>query len=113
MGVDKYKGVVELEIGGALRGFKFGTRAMSLFCNYQKIPFSQVEKYMEDNNDNVDVTVIFFWCGAVAYARLFKKEEPSIDEVYAWVDEGVMNTLNGAMKEMAPNEEAPNQPGQE
>lgn len=109
--VDKYKGTVELEIAGELRGFKFGTRAMSLFCNHQKVPFSQVDKYMNENSDNVDVTVTFFWCGAVAYARLFKKPEPTLDEVYAWVDEGVMVTLNDAMKEMAPNVEAPNQPG--
>ena len=111
MGVDKYKGTVEIEIGGELRGFKFGTRAMSLFCQNQKIPFSQVEKYMDEKQNDIDVTVTFFWCGAVAYSRLFKKPEPSIEEVYAWVDEGVMNTLNGAIKEMSPNEEAPNQPG--
>lgn len=109
MSVDKYKGTVELEIGGQMRGFKFGTRAMSLFCNHQKVPFSQVEKYMDENQNNIDVTVTFFWCGAVAYARLYKVVEPSIEEVYAWVDEGVMNTLNGAIKDMSPNAEAPNE----
>jgi hypothetical protein len=111
--VDKYKGVVELEIAGALRGFKFGTHAMSMLSRIEKVPFSRLEQHLDEKADDIDLQINFYWCAAVAYAKLFKKDEPTIEEVYAWADEGVMKILNKKTEELAsPNGEAPNQPGQ-
>lgn len=114
MSVDNYKGVIEIEIAGALRGFKFGTHAMSMLSRIEKVPFSRMEAHLKEKEDDIDLNVTFYWCAAVAYARLFKKEEPTIEQVYAWVDEGVMTTLNKKAEELvSPNVEAPNQPGQD
>lgn len=114
--VDKYKGIIELDVSGSKVGFKFGIRSMTLFCESQKINIKESQKYLEyaAKDTNMGVIISFYHSAAVAYARLMKKPEPSLDEVFAWVDEVGMDAMEKKISEVhkIPNEEAPMQAGQ-
>lgn len=114
--VDKYKGIIELESNGVKRGFKFGLRSMTLFCESQGICFKDSKEHLEkaSKDGNMGVIVSFYHAGAVAYARLAKIPEPSLDEVFAWVDEIGMGKLDAEIEKVhdIPNEPAPETAGQ-
>lgn len=114
--VDKYKGIIELESNGIKRGFKFGSRSMTLFCESQGIGWKDAKEYLEKATKEykVHILVAFYHAGAVAYARLAKIPEPSLDDVFAWVDEIGMDTLDREVEKVheIPNEAAPKQTGQ-
>lgn len=108
---DKYKGIIEIDILGAKRGFKFGIRAMSLFCEAQSITLKEAEAFLRtiaENND-MERMISFYHSGAVAYARLMKQPEPTIDDVWAWVEEVGVGFLEEKIIEVhkVPNEVAP------
>lgn len=104
---DKYKGVVEIEILGAKRGFKVGTMSLVLFCEAEKIPFDQAEAYLKDGGTTIGLK--FYHCAAVAYARLMKQQEPTFDELCAWVDELGFEKMEKELDQstITPNSEAP------
>lgn len=106
--VDKYKGVIEIDISGALRGFKFGTRAMALFCEHQKISLKEVDALLR-NDPSLDVVLDFYWCGAVAYSRINKLPDPSLDEVADWIDQYGLSKLDDDVSKAIenPNLQAP------
>ena len=112
--VGKYKGLVLIEIDGVKHGFKFGTRAMALFCDVIKINLSEVKSKLE-NNPSLETILTFYWCGAVAYARLMKQQEPSLDEVADWVDNFGQDKIETEIAKAMefPNEPAPNLTGQQ
>jgi len=106
---DKYKGIVELDIAGAKRGFKFGVRAMMILAELEKIKFEDIETHLKNSEGVISTQMNFFLSGAISYARLIKIEDPTLDEVCAWVDEyGYDKLEKEAAKSMdIPNEEAP------
>jgi len=108
MSTDKYKGVVEIEILGKKRGFKTGTRAAILFCEQEKISINDLEAHLD--NGGLTAQLKFIYCTALAYSKLMKEEEPSFDEVCAWVDEFGNEKLQG---ELAKSSEIPNSPALE
>jgi hypothetical protein len=114
---DKYKGVVEIEIFGEQRGFKFGMATMAMLIDLEGDTFANVVKKLEDSTQ-IKTHINFYYAAAVQYCRLLKKEsEPSFEEVANWMD-SVAATVKEKMTETAfsqyadPNAEAPNQTGQ-
>lgn len=114
--VDKYKGIIELDFAGSKIGFKFGIRSMTLFCNAQNITLKDSKEYLEKaaQDQNMEVIISFYHAGAVAYSRLMKKPEPSVDEVFAWVDELGFDFMEAKISEVhkIPNDQAPEITGQ-
>ncbi len=121
MAVDKYKGVVESEILGEKRGFKFGIATMAMLCEMENKTFADVIKLLDDPS-NLKTQINFYYAAAVQYVRLFRKDhpnlqEPSFEEVANWMD-SVSEKLKEEMNEAAfahyqdPNKEAPVSPGQ-
>lgn len=104
---DKYKGIVEMEIAGSKRGFKFGTRAMMIFCELDKVAFKDVDERLKE--PSIETQLNFYLSGAIAYAKLMRTDEPTIDDVAAWIDEvGYKRMEEESAKSMEiPNEAAP------
>lgn len=120
--VDKFKGVIEIEIAGAKRGFKFGLRSMQLFSEMVKVKFSEVNKVLveasgnngqDESSVNIDVIMKFYLCAAIAYARLNKQPEPTIDDIYNWIEEVTMDVMTEELKKISdlPNQMAPQMMG--
>ncbi len=109
--VDKYKGVIEFDVVGQKRGFKFGVRSMSLFCNSLGIPFRDGAEALQkaEFDSDMDTVIKFYLAGAIAYARLNKLPDPTIDEVYAIIEEVGTNEMARKLKEVhdIPNVQAP------
>lgn len=85
----KYKGVVELEICGEVVGFKFGLATTKLNCELEGLKcdaegLEELGKRLAAQNPSTYLN--FYYAGAISYARLFKKPEPTFDEVCNWVD---------------------------
>jgi hypothetical protein len=103
---DKFKGVVEIEILGEQRGFKFGMAAMVQICDIQKTDLKGVQDLL--NSGDIRTFINFMYAGAVQYARLYKKPEPSFEEVANWIDH--LDGKEGDIIKTAfesPNPEAP------
>lgn len=123
--IDKYKGVVEIEIQGAKRGFKFGLRCNQLFAERMGINFHEVSATLVrasgnkgDNPEGVEIDTImnFYLSAAQAYARLNKQAEPTIDDIYAWIEEVTMEVMSEKIRQANdlpdPNRGAPQMMGQ-
>jgi hypothetical protein len=82
--MNQYKGIVEIEILGQKRGFKFGTMQAALFCKSLNCKINDMVKLLDGSDLEAQIT--WYWAAAVAYARLFKQDEPSKDDVAAWID---------------------------
>ena len=82
--IDKYKGVVEIEILGEQRGFKFGMAAMAQLCQLERTDWKGVqEKFLAAD---ITTTANLFFVTATQYARLAKITEPTYEDVLNWVD---------------------------
>jgi hypothetical protein len=84
MNIDKIKGVVEVEILGEQRGFKFGIASMIMLCNLEGKDLDEVQKSIADGN--IQAFANMMYAAAVQYAKLYKKPEPSFEEVANWLD---------------------------
>lgn len=109
--MDQYKGVLKLDILGVQRGFKFGTMQAAIFCKEMNVNLSGLTEVLNDNN--IEAQIVWYWSAAVSYARLFKIEEPTKDEVAAWIDTFGSDRLEAeaAAANIVPNEEAPTNQG--
>jgi len=83
--IDKYKGVVEIEILGEVRGFKFGMGAMARLCQLEGLNFKGVQEKLSSGDPIILLNLLY--AAAVEYVRLYKKpNEPTKEEVSNWVD---------------------------
>jgi len=81
---NKHKGVVEIEILGEQRGFKFGMACMAMLCEREKTTLKEVQERL--GSENLTTSLNLYYSAAVQYARLFKAAEPSFEEVADWID---------------------------
>lgn len=107
--MDQYKGIVSVEILGRQRGFKFGTMQAALFCKELGVKLPDLPKLLDGSD--LEAQIVWYWAAAVSYARLHKEDEPSKDEVAAWIDTyGFDNIESKANEETKiPNESEPTQ----
>jgi threonine dehydrogenase-like Zn-dependent dehydrogenase len=84
MNSDKFKGVVEIEVLGEQRGFKFGMAAMVMMCKLEGKDLNGVQESL--NNGELPTFINLMYAAAVQYAKLYKKPEPSFEEVANWLD---------------------------
>ena len=70
---DKYKGVVEIEILGAKRGFKFGMACMAQLCKLEQSSLAKVQEMLATNEPGIICNMYF--AAAVQYAKLYKLAE--------------------------------------
>jgi hypothetical protein len=47
--MNQLSGYIEIEMGGEILPFKFGTNCWALFCEMQKIEFSEISKVFDNN----------------------------------------------------------------
>jgi len=112
---DKYKGVVEIEILGEKRGFKFGLASMAMLCKLEGLKLSEVNEKLTENDPGVMCN--FYYAAAIQYCKLFKiKDEPTLEEVSNWIDnmslEQNESTVTAAfLSHVDPNKEAPQTEG--
>lgn len=107
--MDHYKGIVSLEIFGKKRGFKFGTMQAALFCKAMGCKLPEMATLLDGSD--IEAQIVWYWSAATAYARLFKEDEPSKDEVAAWIDTYGYAAMEQQASEamISPKENAPNQ----
>jgi hypothetical protein len=84
MNTDKFKGVVEIEILGEQRGFKFGMAAMVMLCKLENKDLNGVQESIAKGD--IQSFANMMYAAAVQYAKLYKKPEPSFEEVANWLD---------------------------
>ena len=84
MNTDKFKGVVEIEILGEQRGFKFGMAAMVMLCKLENKDLKGVQEGLDTGDITTFVNLMY--ASAVQYAKLYKKPEPSFEDVANWLD---------------------------
>jgi len=106
--MDEYKGIVKLDIFGKSRGFKFGTMQAALFCKQMKCKLPDMAALLDGND--LEAQIAWYWSAAVAYSRLAKDQEPSMDEVAAWIDTYGYSAMEVKASEamLNPKEDAPN-----
>lgn len=117
MTTDKYKGVVEIDILGAKRGFKFGMACVAMLCKLEGLKLSEVNVKLAENDSGAMCN--FYYSAAVQYHRLFKVNgpEPTYEEVANWIDNMSLEQNTEAVKAAfeqygSPNQEAPKETGQ-
>lgn len=106
--MDEYKGIVKVEIFGKNRGFKFGTMQAALFCKQMKCKLPDMAALLDGSD--LEAQLVWYWSAAVAYSRLAKDQEPSMDEVAAWIDTYGYAAMESKTSEamLSPKENAPN-----
>lgn len=82
--IDKYKGVVEIEILGEQRGFKFGMAAMAQLCQLEGSNLKGVQEKL--SAADIGTMINLLYSAAVQYSKLYKKEVPTYEEVANWID---------------------------
>lgn len=82
--MNKYKGVVEIDILGEKRGFKFGMASMAMLCQLEKCTLNEVQEKL--GKGEIGTNLNLYYSAAVQFARLFKKQEPTYEEVCNWID---------------------------
>lgn len=82
--IDKFKGVVEVEILGSKRGFKFGMAAMVQLCQLEGTNLKGVQERL--SSAELSTMVNLLYAAAVQYAKLSKTEVPTFEEVANWLD---------------------------
>lgn len=117
MTTDKYKGVVEIDILGDKRGFKFGMAWTAMLCKLEGLKLSEVQKKLADNDSGTMCN--FYYAAAVQYHKLFKIDgaEPTYEEVANWIDNMSLadneNAVKAAFEQyIDPNQKAPQETGQ-
>jgi ABC-type molybdate transport system substrate-binding protein len=107
MNTDKFKGVVELEILGEQRGFKYGMAALVQLTKLEDTNLAGVQEKLA--NGDISTIVNLVYTGAVQYAKLYKKEIPSFEDVANWIDHINGDQLSSIIKtSFAIPEESPN-----
>jgi hypothetical protein len=104
------KGIFEFEIEGKKRGFKFGTYAMAVACEYDKCVLSDILKRIgvpylvdgEKKKDKVNIMSLLhiFYGAAVHYAE--HKKQPvdfSTSDISDWVDELGLEKVNAFLND--------------
>ena len=91
--IDKYKGVVEVEILGEKRGFKFGMAAMAQLCQLEGTNLKGVQDRLGEGEIGTMINLLF--AAAQQYSALKKEEKPTYEEVANWIDhlEGKENEI--------------------
>jgi threonine dehydrogenase-like Zn-dependent dehydrogenase len=84
MNTDKFKGVVELEILGEQRGFKFGMAAMVQLTKLENTNLAGVQDNLAKGE--ISTLINLLYAAAVQYAKLYKKDVPSFEDVANWID---------------------------
>lgn len=84
MNADKFKGVVEIEILGEQRGFKFGMAATIMLIKLEETDLVGVQDKLAKGD--LETYINLLYCAAVQYAKLYKKDIPSFEDVANWVD---------------------------
>jgi len=113
---NKYKGVVEIEILGEKRGFKFGMACMAMLCKLEGAKLSEVQARLA--SADLQTNLNLYYSAAVQYCKLFKiTEEPTFEDVANWIDNMSMEQNEEAVKVAFaqyedPNEKAPTAVGQ-
>ncbi len=121
MDINKYKGIVKLNIYGEDRFFKFGTAQMAMFCDLQGQKLEEAIASLNDTKD-LKTNIHFYLSAAVSYVDLVNDEEgtnlkrPTYSQVANWFD-GLLDDQKKqidetAFKQAFPNGEAPDQQGQ-
>lgn len=105
--MDEYKGIIKVEIFGKTRGFKFGTMQAALFCKQMKCKLPDMATLLDGTD--LEAQLVWYWSAAVAYSRLAKDQEPSMDEVAAWIDTYGYAAMEQKSSEalVVPKEQAP------
>lgn len=108
MTTDKYKGVVEIDILGAKRGFKFGMACTAMLCKLEGLKLSEVQAKLAENDSGAMCN--FYYSAAVQYHRLFKVvgQEPTYEEVANWIDNMSLQDNEQAVKAAFEQYEDPN-----
>ncbi|MEB3210265.1 MAG: hypothetical protein VKL39_02875 [Leptolyngbyaceae bacterium] len=105
--MDKYKGVVEIEILGEKRGFKFGIASMAMLCKLENCSLNEVQKKLQDSDIGANLNL--YYSAAVQFARLYKQKEPTYEEVCNWIDHLSQDQNEEAVKAAFAMYEDPNQ----
>lgn len=119
--MNQYKGVVEIEILGQKRGFKFGMACTAMLCKLEECSLKEVQEKLS-TNDQITMCNLYY-AAAVQYVRLKnaeqteKSKEPTFEEVANWIDNMSLEQNEDAVKTAFahyedPNKEAPQQTGQ-
>lgn len=83
---DKYKGVVEMQILGEQRCFKFGTASMIQLCKMLNVTLPELVEKLNNPND-LEARVGFFYTAACQHVDLYQKgTKPTFAEVANWID---------------------------
>lgn len=112
----KVKGLLEIEIAGEKRGFKFGILQMAQLKDLEKCSIKELAERFDDP-ENFMVKVHLFYSGAYQYAKLKGIPPPTVEEVGSWMDE-LMDQQKEELNRAAfstfqdPNEKAPEATGQ-
>jgi hypothetical protein len=81
-----FKGILELEIDGRKRGFKFGMASLAKFCEFEGIAWFKLEDVLKAGQ--VSTIINFFYAGALIYAERNKLEiDFDYGTVADWLDE--------------------------
>lgn len=104
--------MVKIEVFGKTRGFKFGTMQAALFCKQMKCKLPDMAALLDGTD--LEAQIAWYWSAAVAYSRLANDQEPSMDEVAAWIDTYGYASMESKSSDamLIPKEDAPN-PNQE
>lgn len=104
--MDEFKGIVRIRYNDKVIGFKFGTMQTALFCKTMNCKLSELDKVLDGSD--IEAQLNWFWTASVAYSRLFKTDEISIDELSAIIDSYGFSNLeqDAAASVVIPKEEA-------
>jgi hypothetical protein len=107
----KSKGILEIEVNGEMRRFKFGTLHIAILLEMEKCNMGELLQRLSEPS-NLMLIVRYFHVAACQYSRLKKETDPSIEEVADWYDNMTpeqREALNKAALEtfIDPNESAP------
>jgi hypothetical protein len=114
-----FNGIVEIEIGGEKRGFRFSLAALDHFCKLENCAWYEMDKVLMDGQ--ISTIINFFLAGALSYAKKKKlTDQIDYDTVEDWLSElGVHRAAEEMYKVFTlykdPNEKnvsAPSQTGQ-
>lgn len=114
--MNQYKGVVEIDILGQKRGFKFGMACSAMLCKLEKCTLKEVQERLTASDQSTMCNM--YYAAAVQYCRLFKiKDEPTYEDVANWIDNMSLAQNEEAVKTAFaqyedPNGSAPPQTGQ-
>lgn len=110
--MNQYKGVVEIEILGEKRGFKFGMACTAMLCKIEGCSLKEVQERLAANDQSTMCNM--YYAAAVQYVRLKNTEqtekvkEPTFEEVANWIDNMSLTQNEDAVKTAFAQYEDPN-----